>query len=86
MELISTIQILRHGQVSGFLLICGIQDLETMICNCAACGNQMESTQYGVITPIGLVNNLCSDECIKIYCNEVDIDQEIKEVKTNDLR
>ena len=45
-----------------------------MICNCASCGEQMEATQYAVITPIGLVNNLCSDECIKIYNAEIDLD------------
>ena len=52
-----------------------------MICECAVCGSQMEATQYSVITPIGLVNNLCSDECIKIYNAEIDLDQEIKEVE-----
>ena len=55
-----------------------------MICNCAVCGEQMEATKYAVITENGLVNNLCCDECIKIYNNsDVVIEQAIstKEVK-----
>ena len=48
-----------------------------MICECAACGESMNATQYAVITPVGLVNNLCSDECIKIYNNaDLDLDQQ----------
>ena len=56
-----------------------------MICNCAACDNQMEATKVAVITPIGLVNNLCSNECIKIFNNsDVVLKQAIsaKEVKS----
>ena len=58
-----------------------------MICNCAVCREQMEATKIAVITPIGLVNNLCSDECIKIFNNsDVVLAQAIstKEVKTSE--
>ena len=54
-----------------------------MITICAACGKQMEATEYAVITSIGLANNICSNECLIIYNSSIiDLDQEITLIKT----